>query len=140
MSNYSKRDYYNQIRFPYYKSFGQSYFCYTVCVDFSHLHVDISVVVISLFAMLLSSAIVRDIFKKQFKKKKILQIVLIIIFWSCFFFPFSSAFVLSLSMVLFVSQYAFGTLLSKVTSDNRSINLLLYVVFCIVLCVILTVH
>ena len=79
-SNYSKHGYYNQLRFPYYKSFGKSYFCYTICVDI----VDISVVVIGSVAVLLFSALARVIFKKQLEKKRVLQIFFIFTFWYCF--------------------------------------------------------
>jgi len=131
LSNYSKHGYYNQLRFPYYKSlnFGKLYFCYTICVDV----VDISVIVIGSVAVLLFSAIARVIFKKQFEKKKLLQIFFIFTFWYCFVYFLYSAFVLSLYIVLSVRKYVIGIPLSKLMSDNRPMKLLFYIVLFVIL-------
>ena len=122
MSHYSKRGYYNQIRFPYYKSFGESYFCYTICVDFSVIPFDISFNKIGLVTVLLLSALGSVIFKKQIKREKVLAF-LIFTLWIYLY----SLFVMSLYFLVSLTKYI------KLTSYNRSMKLLFYIILYVML-------
>jgi len=125
MSNNSKHDYYNQLRFPYYKSFVESYFCHSICIDFGRMYVNIINVVRTL--LLCAIVMVKYLFKET-------NFLFMDIFWPCFLlcllFLFHSAFVLSFIIVIFVSECA---PLSNVRNNDRSIKLLFYILLYVIL-------
>ena len=124
MSNYNKRGYYNQLKFPFYQSFAES-ICHTDCVQIQLIN--IRTTVISIVPVLLLSAVEKLFFKKEFKQNKLLGIFVTLILWYCFSLFFDSAFALSVSMVIYVSNH------SGLHVPNSKLMLLFYILLCVIL-------
>ena len=104
MSNYNRFIYYDQVKFPYYKTFGES-FCYSYCAQFPSIDISWSALIMSalwLLAILIFETVL------EIKKLLVSKVVLAFITFCYYFSLFFDSLLLFIVFILVMAAMSMG--------------------------------